>query len=367
MKLRLILKFLNILAPATLVGGVTAITVSSILAINVKIEYPFNYLVSDLSKSNDEQDLAAYSFYQQNTASVFLHARNATSGSMGTIWNWPSEASNFYYFATNIHVINDALVYTANSSLEMDKRFTISSRFDFAYHTEQQERINLSDVELVHIAISDPKLIHDKHNWNSVFYNDLAVLRTTTKIFNNENTLDFIDTESEIQALTSNTSSYDYYIAGFPAAKDINVWPTSATWTAAKYQWKSIQGAKYDEKPFLSTSAALFGVNDFVRRNELGLYISQSSLLAKSYAHQLILPGLNLSGGSSGSLVSVWQDNQLKPLGIYWGIYELDNNLFYGGVDLFYTADYSLYPSNDAPMLSYSHLPNKPWTQQQTN
>lgn len=361
------LKILNILAPATLVGGVTAITVSSILAINVTIEYPYNYLVSDLSKSTDPQDHSVYNFYEQNTASIFLHTKNSVSGSMGTIWNWPSEETNYYYFATNIHVINDALVYTANTSLPMEQRFSLSSMYEFAYHSNQKEREKLSGVELMHIAVSPTDFIADEYNWGSAFYNDLAVLRTTTKIFSTDNSLDFIDTDTEIQALAADPAGYDYYIAGFPASKNINIWPASATWTSAKYQWKFFQGAKYDQKPILTTSASLFGVNDFIKRSELGLNISQSKLLAKSYARQLILPGLNLAGGSSGSLVSVWQDNQLKPLGIYWGVYEIDNNLFYAGVDLFYSGSYQLYSGNNAPVLNYSHLPNSPWTQYQTN
>ena len=40
-----------------------------------------------------------------------------------------------------------------------------------------------------------------------------------------------------------------------------------------------------------------------------------------SYANQFLIPGLNVGGGSSGSVITGYVNDELKILGIWWGAY----------------------------------------------
>lgn len=87
----------------------------------------FNDVVSDLSNSEDSFDKTTLDFYKTNTATLYSGDTSSQKGSMGTIWNYPTPTNgdiNRQYFATNIHVVSDALVWQDSSkSFSVDKTF----------------------------------------------------------------------------------------------------------------------------------------------------------------------------------------------------------------------------------------------------
>lgn len=309
----------------------------------------YNQWATDLSQSNNAFDQQTLNWYKNNTASVFVASNGSNTGSQGTIWNYPNPSNDAFghHFATNIHVVADALIPAVGNTYALNS--------DYNFYTSRNTQMNeqLCEVSLYYIATQARPTGLTGGQWNGDWYNDFIILRTTTPIFPYPNTTNFMDSVEEYNWLMNNVSSASFYSCGFPALNDAG-WPNSSKWVNVKYTWDASK-AQSSFTPTIGT-AATYSSGYLNLSNPDGLKIgSETKRLAKGYARQIMLPELNTQGGSSGSLVSVQYNGSLMLVGIYWGGYEFDNNEFLGGVALLYTGNsYSYGSYGTAP--AYSNL-----------
>lgn len=335
----------------------------------------FNDVVSDLSNLEDPFDKATLDYYKTNTATLYSENPRAQYGSMGTIWNYPTPINgdrNRHYFATNIHVVSDALLWRDNA-----QKFDINNTINFLSKTENSGNcLRLWDVEVEKINAYNqlrdvsPNFKIDSYYEQNKWYSDFVILSTITNIFSNSNGvqgvdgLNFLDTDAEYNWLVNSLNKptdLEFYICGYPDNGWAS-WPSSAAWTTAKYIWKESDSS--NRKPELSSSSISLQDN-YLKPDSVGFQIGNGSNKYKNYTKQLLLPKLNLGGGSSGSLVTVKYTNpntnkaELLALGAYWGGYSYRVNEeegFIGALDLFYTPQNTLISSDPHFLLDYNNL-----------
>lgn len=377
MNLNKILNIGLVVIPASLVGGVLAIaSVTTISIINhPQAEqglYPYNELVTDFSKSSDIIDKKALNTYQERTVSL-QYTLNGTLWHFGTAWYWGEKNSTHSYYATNLHVVDSLLVYDRSLSPDYDKQFKFNPQInsltdpiqypEFKLHYQLYDEKPLDathtfkDVTLEKVNVMNSNSVPQFNVVDKHLYSDLVVFSART-ISPGLQAWDFIDTLDEIDNVITNIKNLTFYIAGFPYYNGDD----GPTWTTGKYKWKadnSMQG--YKNPPGWNTAAQIFAsqTNDYFN-SSFGLDVRASGLnnFAEkhhySYTRQVILPGLNFEGGSSGSLVTVLNERtgELQPLGIYWGVYQgyvsndKENMIYQGGLDLFFSGVYKLQSSS---------------------
>lgn len=371
MNLNKVINIALVIIPASLAGGVLAIaSVSTISFINnaerPKGLFPYNELVTNFSESNDPIDKKALSIYQNSTVSL-QYTLGGGTWHFGTAWYWGQKNSTHSYYATNLHVVDSLLVYNSSSSLDYAKRFSFNPRingpnFNFQLHYQSYDNDNdnpnlnptFEDVQLEKVNMMNSNSVPEFKVIDKHLYSDLVIFSTST-ILPNLPTWNFIDNFMEISDVLTYLPKLTFYIAGFP-------YHDKPTWTTGKYKWKADNDMKgYNTPPGWATAAGLFsrpGNNYF--DSDSGLSVNALGLTTNaerhhySYSRQVILPGLNLSGGSSGSLVTVLneQTGELQPLGIYWGVYQgyisndPENPIYQGGLDLFFSGAYKLQSSS---------------------
>ncbi|MGL4950531.1 MAG: hypothetical protein ACRC4M_01670 [Mycoplasma sp.] len=317
----------------------------------------FGRFKEDFSKLSDEKSKLANEFYGKNTTSIFVSRTGASSGSAGTIWNWPkpqSDTSKNYYFATNIHVIKSTIQYDSNSN-----QYSLKSDSKFMYSQDGQNVFSINNVS-IHKIIASNSIDGIDFAISKFWYQDLVILKTTTNIFNSLNSLNFMDTSSEFNWLTNkisnNPTDLDFFISGYPATKQNTTWPNVVTKTSIKYKYENDRDIEsYGLAPKFSDAASI--LPNYLDSN-YGLEFGNK--LHKNYAYQLLLPNLGIGGGSSGSLVSVWYNNSLMPIGIYWGVYTYnfkDIALDMSGIDLFYVNKEYSYNRGKITMPTYNNSP----------
>lgn len=332
--------YLKWIGISTILAGSMAMAVMATVACSstptpVSNEGVYNQWATDLSKSTDNFDVQTLNWYKENTASMFIAMRNSNSGAQGTIWNYPNPDPvgdpSGRYFATNIHVVSDALIPSTNNS------YTLNGNFEFYSSRNAISYEKMLGVSLYHISTQGRPTGLIGGQWTGDWYNDFVILRTTTPIFPYSNTVNFMDTKDEFDWLVKSSSLPTFYSCGFPALNDAG-WPNSSEWVSVKYIWDASK-AQSSFRPTTGT-AAQYSTDYLSASDKSGLFIGHelNGRLAKSYAFQILLPELNTKGGSSGSLVGVKYNGNLMLVGIYWGGYKFDTNEFLGGIDLFYTA-----------------------------
>lgn len=218
------------------------------------------------------------------------------------------------------------------------------------------------------LSFVDSSFTIDKNYEQNKWYSDFIMLSTITNIFNNNNgainSLNFLDTDAEYNWLVDglkNPTGLELYLCGYPNNGGVS-WPNSAVWTTAKYIWKDeVNG---NRKPELSSANDSLQL-DYLKPETISFEIGNGSNKYKNYAKQLLLPKLNLGGGSSGSLVTVKYTNpntnkiELLALGAYWGGYSYKVNegeSFIGTLDLFYAPQNTLISNNANFLLGYNNL-----------
>lgn len=371
-------KILTLSLAATI--GVSAIGVSVYFIVD-QLTKPavstnvYNDVATNLSQTaSDDFDRNALDFYEDNTGTMFVSrssgSSSSVSGEMGTIWNYSSTLGT-YFFATNIHVVSSALIGSAKEG-----NIRLNPDFDFLIKTRQMnsrkkifpliEKIcafgDLNEVSQATI-ISNPEV--RKNSW----YSDFVILSTTTELFKQDNTVNFLDSDAEYEWLADKIQSVNnskeealvFYICGYPGGA--GNWPDAAIWTTVKYIWKP--QSYYGKYPNISSAAKTLGIGYLNPNSESGQDFGNPVTWYKNYSSQLILPKLNLGGGSSGSLVTVkylnptTKVNELMAIGIYWGGYSSsdgeNSEPFLGGVDLFYASTFA-YSVNPDIKLNYSNL-----------
>lgn len=359
MNLNKLTNILLVIIPTSLTGGVLA--VASVAAISFidnmekpKGLFPYNELVTNFSESNDPMDKKALNYYQNNTVSL-QYTFGGGVWHFGTAWYWGIKDAARSYFATNLHVIDDLLNYDNDLQIPYKERFSLKTRFPIRYQTYNNNNSDFSKnpilenltLEKINVEESISAIAPvDKH-----LYSDLVIFSTTTRLPGVE-TLNFIDTKFELDSVLNNLSNLTFYISGFP-------YHDKPTWTTGKYKWNSFNNMEgYNTPPSVTTARILFGANYF--NSKFSLAVDATGLLPEdknhySYARQVIFPGLNFAGGSSGSLVTVLNEltGELQPLGIYWGVYQRlvskdnSNTVYDGGIDLFYADKYKLHPTSN--------------------
>lgn len=366
-------KLINIglvIIPAALSGGVLVVaSVATISIVNNTIPQPwlspYNDIVTNLSESEDLVDKDVLDFYQKSTVSLSF-TLDGNTWTSGTAWYW-GEKSNLTYFATNIHVINSLLTYNASeTSKPYEERFSFRpTRLYYQFYnvnTQYDENPFFDGVQLKKIAVIDNINNTISSLPNKLLYSDLAIFSTTTKWsfapnpnLNPNPVLDFIDTEQELKYLTDNVQNLTYYISGFPHHNH------KAVWTTGKYKWKRDNNLNgYKDPPNISIARANLGTEG--GEHNTGLDVVGHKYY--SYSRQLLLPALNFAGGSSGSLVSIVKEvngkSIIQPVGIYWGVYSSidrqNNTIYRGGIDLFYSNDYSVLFGSNIPKFSYNNV-----------
>lgn len=332
----------------------------------------FNDVVSNLSNSEDSFDKTTLDFYKTNTATLYSGEMSSQKGSMGTIWNYPTPTNgdvNRQYFATNIHVVSDALVWQVSSkSFSVDKTFAFLSKTENHWNNSQLLDVRIEKINAYEsLNLIDSNFTINKEYEQNKWYSDFIILSTITNIFNNNNevinNLNFLNTPEEYSWLVDslkNPTGLELYLCGYPGNDGVS-WPSSAVWTTAKYIWKDeVNGNRKPE--FSSASDSLLS---YLKPETTGFKIGNGSNKYKNYAKQLLLPKLNLGGGSSGSLVTVKYTNpntnkiELLALGAYWGGYSYkvnESESFIGALDLFYAPQNTLISNNARFLLGYNNL-----------
>lgn len=334
-------KYLKWTSIATiLVGSVALSALATVACSNTNTDNKYeiyNQWASNFSESKDAFDISTLDWYKNNTASIYVHNSLASSGTKGTIWNYPminGVTEGGHFFATSITTIAEALVPTPGTN-----KFTINPEYIFRISIDSQ-LYDIAKNVTVHYMATQSKPLGITGEWNGDFYSDFVILRTTTKIFSSDNKItNFMSNYGQYRWLMANLTDINYYICSFSTFSGSG-WPNSAEWISVKYTWNNLGYSSF--KPSASTAAAYYS-NYLGSSNTNGLVIGSTTdnRLAKNYAQQILLPELNIHNGSSGSLVGVNYNGSLLFIGTYWGGYGFVNSNggaeFLGAIDLFNT------------------------------
>lgn len=394
------LKFFNVLLIGILGCGVAttiAICTYSLLSPSeIKEVEPFQYNediidfsltpkilnnnnISPEQRKSAEIDKKALDFYQTYSRSIAISKKYDTTSTLGTIWAYPNPNNDHrYWFATNIHVIRDLLYLTNDNVLDqsvIESNFYIDvNDFDSDMkHTQSYDK-RLRNVKIEKIGLTDQYspafsnsyyLNGNKFSNEPYNYTDFAILSSTVNPFSSNIStydMDFVDTEEEYER--AKNAQY-LYIAGFPVVSN----PTKDKVTdfiTAKYR---IKNSNSDQTIFGSTAVKQFGgISNYITNDKTWLDIFVNGDYKRpgflSFASQLIMPNLNLGGGSSGSVICFYdpEDEKIKPLSIWWGVYETRKNgkliEVKGAGDLFYSSNYYI-GNKEVP--GYSNLYDLMW------
>ncbi|MGL4947991.1 MAG: hypothetical protein ACRC42_01225 [Mycoplasma sp.] len=344
----------------TLVATLTSFSMLTISCSDAKVfidnnSDPYGKFKTNFSESSESEDIMANNFYKNNTASIFTQNKNSSTGSMGTIWNWPNNDNSYNYFATNIHVVAEAIKYDYLSN-----SYYLDTSFKYSFSNDSYSYYQLKEVS-IHKIFANNKIEGNVNHSNNNWYQDLVILKTKTNVFKSENTLNFLDTDAEFNwlsnSLKTSPDSLEFYIAGYPW-DGFNGWPDGANWITSKYQFESEENyVNYGMIPRFSDTGSL--LSNYLTNDSLGLNFG--NINHKNYSLQLLLPEFNFGGGSSGSLVSVMYEGRLMPIGIYWGVYTQTSDrgtISTGGIDLFFAANDYLYANGKLTMPKYNHSPS---------
>lgn len=355
-------KLINIslvIIPSSLAGGVLAIAATAAISFIDNVQgqkglFPYNELVTNFSESNNPIDKKALNYYQNNTVSL-QYTFGGGIWRFGTAWYWGVKDAARSYYATNLHVVDSLLSYENNLQKPYQKRFSLKTRFPLHYQRYSNNNKDPSQNPVFENPILEKINVEESVSTiappNKHLYSDLVIFSTTTKLPGIQ-TLNFIDTDFELQSVLNHLPNLTFYIAGFP-------YHDKPTWTTGKYKWNSSNNIRgYNKAPEVTTGRILFGGNYF--NSKFGLNVNATGLVSEqkkhySYARQVVFPGLNFAGGSSGSLITVLNEatGELQPLGIYWGVYQVfdpkddTNPIYNGGLDLFYAGRYKLHQNSN--------------------
>ncbi len=253
-----------------------------------------------------------------NTAAISILDRNTMTVSMGTIWNYPmplvNANSSRYYFATNIHVVDNAILRNPNnvSQPSIASFYEWSCNIDNSFKpTESYFAKTLKNIKVEHYSTALTGA-----SSSSEAFQDFAILSTTTQIWKNRslfNQDDFINASNKIKHydnfhFTSSENGQEtkkplpIYTLGYPVLTNNSPW-NHATPIANKY-----------EKEW--TCASTFA------GSTLNIYPSQYHWEATQYEQQIIMPDLDIPAGSSGSLMVTIDPTtkQIVPLGIWHSV-----------------------------------------------
>lgn len=304
--------------------------------------------IENFSKSDDVVDQLFKNFYNHNTRPILL-TRPTSNGEeiiSGTTWYypWANNDYNRYYFATNIHVVSHCLYLDQFDNIQIDPSFSFwtvknnGTINPYPGDISLNQRIFLNDVRLEYIALKNNYSQYLPSAAGAWEYSDFAILSTSTNLWGNTPPItdfDFVDTKSEWDLAVNQNKVF--YMAGFPTSfkNELNDF----------YEYVTIKYTT-EQTGLTSTSIRQLGYNNYLNQNNGIKIFNNLDTIFHSYSHQLLLPSLDIPPGSSGSLVCVYQDNKIKPLGIWWGIYSSSNgNYITGAMDFFYTDNYWLWNS----------------------
>lgn len=355
----------------------------------------------DEDKRTTEQkaDIAAYNFYNKYTRSIQIIDRLTNKVTLGTAWAYPKnfvrdKDDSRYYFATNIHVINQNLKIDSQGNIYFDTQPSV------VFYDKKNNATRLNDVRLEHISYrNNDQKFTDQINVNNQnapvdnVYTDYAVLSTNISPWGDEKgsakqlELDFA-TPDEVELIANpskdvNDQALDYiYIAGYPGAKSNN---QNFSYANVKINVKELRKAKVTTSPLsssddyklpYSSSRLIFPSNSTTvippKKDDpintepkiVDAYLHAGmSLDGKynygSYANELIIPGLNIGAGSSGSVFTTYVNGKLKILGIWWGAYEInksdDKRWWDGCASLFYSNDYKINQASPSLQKGYDN------------
>ena len=331
--------------------------------------------ISPEQRKQAEIDKKALDFYQTYSRSIAITKYNDTTSTLGTIWAYPNPNNDHrYWFVTNIHVIKDLLYLTNDNVLNQS---IINSNFSIrvnSFRDTQSYDTPLRNVKIERIALTDKyssafsnsyylngnKFTNEPYN-----YSDFAILSSTVNPFSSNISsydMDFVDTPEEY--IRAKNAEY-LYIAGFPVISNPSI-NKITDFITAKYKVKK---SGSEQTTFGSTAVEQFGgITNYMNNDKTWLDIFVNGDYTRpgflSFASQLIMPNLNLGGGSSGSVICFYdpEDDKIKPLSIWWGVYEkrINGKLVEvkGASDLFFTNDYYI---GNKKVQGYSNLYDLMW------
>ncbi len=362
--------------------------------INPTIKDDFEFQYNDTFLSLDKEakegkakaDIEESNFYQNCTSALGIRkylGKNEYSSqyTLGTIWAYPSpRQDDRIYFATNIHVIENAITTPVESSLNLNPSYhffvnrnaegdMLEKNFNWGYR--------LQDVKLESIGFRN----NDESYSAGLFgkneriddYSDFAIMsckkernpfgREVENYVSSKGKLEFA-TPNEMEKIFNPSEDKenlfdDYiYISGFPGVNNPKY----------EFSYKSIKiDIKKLEAPYIQTSdspnpesfitnrrkgyipytTSRIAFQDNNKFQDSGIHIATTKKEAKyvSYTNQLLVPRLNIGPGSSGSVFTYYDNasDKIKILGIWWGSYitSIGKSKFYDGVaDLFISNPY---------------------------
>ncbi len=309
-----------------------------------------------------ESDGNALGFYDNCTSAVAIKQEidapkeDKNKFTLGTIWSYPTPKdgdSNRYYFATNIHVILKSLIVNAGQiSINPKFKFYVNRNAKNEQYADnfswlwdgmgnyKDSNAGLDNLKLESIGFrnDDTKFSEGLLNESKLDdYSDFAILSTTQNPFGQNvrertSKLNLAFATPEDMDLLFNPKKdvddtiKDYiYICGFPGAgkgnyysyKTIKIYIDKLQRPTIPYEGNKFQ--ENEDGGFVARSTARAVFNNQSQYKTSGLKLQNEPYV--SYANQMIIPGLNIGGGSSGSVFTAYIHGQLKILGIWWGAY----------------------------------------------